>query len=59
MATKFAKGQTVKLNVLIPSGQVEKLRMTEDGVIEYMIAWTDNSGNVHERWFEEDQLTEG
>jgi hypothetical protein len=59
MATKFAKGQTVKLNVLLPSGQVEKLRMTEDGVIEYMITWTDSSGSVHERWFEEDQLTEG
>lgn len=58
MATKFAKGQSVKLKVVVPSGAVEKLRMTEDGVIEYLITWTDAEGVSHERWFEEDQLTE-
>ena len=58
MATKFVKGQTVKLNVLVPSGPVEKLRMTEDGLFEYMVSWTDGEGNTQERWFEEDQLTE-
>ena len=58
MATKFIKGQNVKLNVVVPTGQVEKLRLTEDGVFEYMITWADGDGNVQERWFEEDQLTE-
>jgi len=58
MATKFTKGQTLKLNVAVPTGQVSKLRMTEDGVIEYMISWTDGNGIAQERWFEEDQLTE-
>lgn len=58
MATKFIKGQTVKLNVTVPTGAVEKLRMTEDGMIEYMVVWTDDNGNTQERWFEETQLTE-
>jgi len=58
MATKFTKGQSVKLNVTVPTGAVEKLRMTEDGMIEYMVVWTDGDGNVQERWFEEGQLTE-
>jgi uncharacterized protein YodC (DUF2158 family) len=58
MATKFSKGQVVKLNVTTPSGEVQKLRMTEDGVVEYMISWTDANGAVQERWFEENQLTE-
>jgi uncharacterized protein YodC (DUF2158 family) len=58
MATKFSKGQVVKLNVTTPSGEVQKLRMTEDGVVEYMISWTDANGSVQERWFEENQLTE-
>jgi len=58
MATKFIKGQTVKLNTPVPTGAVSKLRMNEDGIVEYMISWTDTNGNVQERWFEEDQLTE-
>lgn len=58
MATKFIKGQNVKLNVAVPTGEVSKLRMTEDGIVEYMISWTDSNGVVQERWFEEDQLTE-
>lgn len=58
MATKFTKGQVVKLNVTVPTGAVDKLRMNEDGTIEYMVTWTDGDGNAQERWFEESQLTE-
>ena len=56
MATKFVKGQTVKLNVVVPTGSIDKLRMTEDGLIEYLITWTDSNNVSQERWFEESQL---
>ena len=56
MATKFAKGETVKLIAVVPEGPVQALRMDEDGNFFYMIEWTDADGNVTQRWFEEDQL---
>jgi uncharacterized protein YodC (DUF2158 family) len=55
----FAKGQVVKVNSVIPSGPVQKMRMDEDGVISYLIEWTDVNGNTHERWFEENELVAG
>lgn len=58
MATKFVKGQNVKLNAVVPQGPVVALRMTEDGVFFYMVEWTDESGVVQQRWFEESQLVE-
>jgi hypothetical protein len=58
MATKFVKGQEVKILAVIPQGPVLKLRMDEDGVFWYMIAWTDEKGQSQERWFREDELTE-
>jgi hypothetical protein len=58
MATKFVKGQDVKVNAVIPQGPVEKLRMTEDGEFFYYISWTDANGNQQSRWFKEDQLIE-
>jgi hypothetical protein len=56
MATKFAKGQAVKLIAVIPEGPVQALRMDEDGNFFYMVEWTDADGNVTQRWFEEAQL---
>ena len=56
MATKFAKGQAVKLIAVVPEGPVTALRMDEDGNFFYMIEWTDADGNVTQRWFEEAQL---
>lgn len=58
MATKFVKGQDVKVNTVVPSGPVQKLRMDEDGVFYYMISWTDVDGVVQERWFKESELIE-
>ena len=58
MATKFVKGQEVKVNTVVPSGPVLKLRMDEDGVFYYMISWTDVDGVVQERWFKESELIE-
>ena len=59
MATKFAKGQEVKVNAIIPHGPVQKLRMDEDGVFYYMISWTDAQGSLQERWFKESDLVSG
>lgn len=57
MATKFQKGDAVKLAVVVPQGPVQAMRMTEDGVIQYLVEWTDADGAVQQRWFDEDQLT--
>jgi hypothetical protein len=56
MATKFVKGQELKVNVVVPQGQVLALRMTEDGVFYYRISWVDANGVSQERWFEESEL---
>jgi hypothetical protein len=58
MATKFIKGQELKVNAVVPQGPVLALRMTEDGVFYYLISWTDANGVKQERWFEESELTE-
>lgn len=56
MATKFVKGQEVKLTAVVPQGPVKALRMDEDGNFFYLLGWTDVDGNAQERWFEEAQL---
>lgn len=53
----FKKGDVVRLNVVVPQGPVAALRMNEDGVVSYLIQWTDADGVAQERWFEESQLT--
>jgi hypothetical protein len=57
MATTFKKGDVVKAVAVIPQGPVLALRMDEDGIVSYLIEWTDVDGNVQQRWFEESQLT--
>jgi hypothetical protein len=52
----FKKGDTVKVASVIPQGPVESMRMDEDGNVQYLISWTDASGNVHSRWFDESAL---
>jgi uncharacterized protein YodC (DUF2158 family) len=59
MATKFKKGDIVRLNSPMPQGPVEALRMDEDGNVQYMMSWTDADGQSHVRWFDEDQLAAG
>jgi uncharacterized protein YodC (DUF2158 family) len=56
MATQFKKGDVVKVRAVVPEGPVQALRMDEDGVVSYLIEWTDTDGNVQQRWFEEDTL---
>ena len=59
MATKFKKGDVVKLNSVVPQGPVQALRMDEDGNFFYMIEWADAEGNTQQRWFAEDELIAG
>jgi hypothetical protein len=56
MATKFAKGDEVKVVGVIPQGPVKKLRMDEEGNFFYMIEWKDADGKTQERWFAEESL---
>lgn len=58
MATKFQKGQEVKVAAVVPQGPVQALRMDEEGNFYYLISWTDAKGAVQERWFDEADLVE-
>jgi hypothetical protein len=51
----FKKGDVVKVNTVVPEGPIVKMRMDDDGIIYYLMAWTIN-GVEHERWFTDDQL---
>jgi hypothetical protein len=57
MATKFKKGDVVKVAAAIPEGPVEAMRMDEDGNVFYFISWTDINGETQQRWFGESELT--
>lgn len=57
MATKFTRGQSVKVNAVIPAGPVKAFRMDEDGVVWCLLEWAVD-GQVMERWFREDDLIE-
>ena len=56
MATKFKKGDEVKIKAVIPQGPVEALRMDEDGTVYCLVTWTDAEGQEQQRWFAEDDL---
>lgn len=56
MATKYTKGQNVKVSAVTPQGPVIALRMDEDGTFFYLLEWTDEAGVKQQRWFEESQL---
>ena len=54
----YKKGDRVRVKSVVPEGPVVALRMTEDGVIYYLVEWTDTDGLSLQRWFIEDQLME-
>jgi hypothetical protein len=56
MATKFKKGEEVKVVAVVPEGPVQALRMDEDGNFFYLISWTDAQGVKQSRWFAEADL---
>jgi uncharacterized protein YodC (DUF2158 family) len=53
MATKFKVGQQVRLQSVQPQGPVQKMRLSEEGEIEYLISWVDAEGAEQSRWFAE------
>jgi hypothetical protein len=55
MAGAFNLGNTVKLVTITPSGPVLEKRLMGDD-IEYLVQWEDADGDLHQRWFREDQL---
>ena len=52
----FKKGDTVKLNTIVPAGPILAMRMTEDGDVECLLSWTDADGVEQQRWFAQQQL---
>lgn len=56
MATKFKKGDAVKLNVVVPNGPIQAYRMDDEGVVYCLLEWVDENGDTHQRWFPEDKL---
>jgi len=56
MATAFRKGDTVKVNAVIPQGPVLALRMDEEGDVWYLIEWADSNNVSQQRWFVEGEL---
>lgn len=59
MATTFKKGDVVRLKAVIPQGPVIALRMSEDGIVSYLVEWIDANGVAQNRWFTEDELVAG
>ena len=57
MASTYKKGDVVKLKTVVPEGPVQSIRMNDEGVVQYLIEWTDADGVAQQRWFNEDQLT--
>jgi len=53
----FKKGDVVRVKTVTPEGPVVALRMSEDGVVSYLIEWQDADGVSQQRWFTEDELT--
>jgi len=56
MASTFKKGDVVRLIAVVPQGPVQSIRMSDEGVVSYLVSWDDELGNTQQRWFEEDQL---
>ena len=56
MAASFKPGAQVKLNVVVPQGEVKQLTVNQDGDIQYLVEYTDVVGETHQRWFKEDEL---
>ena len=56
MATRFKKGDVVKLNIVVPNGPILAYRMDDDGVVYCLLEWVDVDGTAQQRWFKEDDL---
>lgn len=52
----FKKDDVVKLKMVIPSGAIQKMTMSEEGTVSCLIEWVDEKGNTQQRWFDEELL---
>lgn len=59
MATRFKKGDVVKVKAVVPQGPVKAFRMDEDGNVYCLIEWMDADGLTQERWIDETLLISG
>lgn len=50
------KGDIVKLKAFVPQGPVVSMRMDEDGGVWCLVEWTGDDGQVHSRWFKDEEL---
>lgn len=55
MALAFKKGDMVRQVVPVIEGEVMTLAIVDDAV-QYLVRYTDASGEVHERYFTEEEL---
>lgn len=55
MASQFKKDDVVRVQMVVPQGPVLKVRMDDDGNVQYLVSWT-NGDKQEERWFDESAL---
>lgn len=56
MAVLFKKGDIVRLAVNPPQGTVIDFSIDGSGDISYVMQWTNEQGETHQRQFREDEL---
>jgi hypothetical protein len=56
MAANFRAGDAVRLVQPVIEGKVVRVAITGDGNLGYLTRWTDASGEIHERVFDEREL---
>ena len=56
MASLYKKGDLVELKAVLPQGNVQSIRMDDEGMVWYLIPWVDSSGQSQQRWFAETEL---
>lgn len=52
----YKKGDVVRLKAVIPQGPITKMRMDDDGNVWCLMEWTTEDGQVHSRWFMDNEL---
>lgn len=56
MASTYKKGDVLRLKAVVPQGAVEKIQMTDEGEVQYLISWSDPDGDTNQRWFSETEV---